>query len=118
MEDGRIADIQITASSEYAPNHGPSNARLNRPAVGGTTGAWTAGAWCANSSDPTPWIQVDFGGVKMVSGVELQGRKDLDQWVKAYKVEYGNDSNTLLTAMPMDHLNQDKSVSHHTTFRT
>ena len=70
MEDRRIPDSQITASSEYDSNHGPTNARLNRPADGSTIGAWSA-----RTNDLLPWIQVDFGAPKMVSGIMMQGRK-------------------------------------------
>ena len=102
MEDSRIADNQITASSEYNSYHA-SNARLNSPSP----------AWFPTTDDLTPWIQVDLGVAKKVSGVVLQGRQDGDQWVTHYKVQYGNGSSTLLmSATPMISQYQDKLVSH------
>ena len=96
MEDRRIPDSRITVSS-FHPCY---NARLNRPADWGTTGAWSAGA-----NNLAQWIQVDLGMAKKVSGVVLQGREDGDQWVTHYKVQYGNGGGTLLDVMNQQ--NQD-----------
>ena len=101
MEDRRIPDSQITASSEYDSNHGPTNARLNRPADGSTTGAWSA-----RTNDLLQWIQVDFGAPKMVSGIMMQGREEEAQWVTRYRVEYKNGGTTWLAVRPMNHLQQ------------
>ena len=35
-----------------------------------------------------PWIQVDFGVLRTISGVVLQGRSDVDHWVTQYKVQH------------------------------
>ena len=94
MEDRRIPDSRITVSSFKPCYYGPTNARLNRPAGWGTTGAWSAG-----SNDFMEWIQVDLGVAKKVSGVVLQGRQELDQWVTRYKVQYGNGGGMLLDVM-------------------
>ena len=107
MEDGRIADSQLSASSVYNGGYGPAYARLNRPAGGGTYGGWSAGV-----SNHAQWIQVHLGVAKMVSGVVLQGSGNINQWVTQYKVQYGNDINTLLTATPVISQYQDKLVSH------
>ena len=111
MQDGSILDRQITASSEHLCYFGPKNARLNHHASVATTGTWSSGSWSVRSLALPQWIQVHLLGVaKAVSGVVLQGRQDLDQWVTAYKVQYGNDSNKLLTATPMISQYQDKLV--------
>ena len=93
MEDGQIQDGQITASSyssgEY---HGPTNARLNRPAYLDDTA--TTGAWSAATSDANQWIQVDLGFFKRITGIILQGRADADKWVTEYKVETSKDALT------------------------
>ncbi|XP_072030010.1 uncharacterized protein [Amphiura filiformis] len=83
MENGRITDSQISASSEHNAFHGAINARLNLPAGGGRTGAWSAGA---NNADQ--WIHVDLHASRLVAGVILQGRAELSQWVTKYKVQY------------------------------
>ena len=93
MEDGRILDSQITASTELTENDrflGATNARLNHSAgYNGTSGSWSAAA-----SNATQWIQVDLGVSKMVSGIVLQGREDEPQWVKTYQVKYSADAVT------------------------
>ena len=86
MKDGSIEDNQITASSEWDSNHGPNNARLDRPAGDGRTGAWRP-----RFNDINPWIQVDFGKLRSVSGIVSQGRSDYDSWVTKYNVQYSND---------------------------
>ncbi|XP_038060527.1 lactadherin-like [Patiria miniata] len=90
MEDGRIPDASITASSMWSnrADHGPTRARLNLQVRGG------AAAWCNDeASDPDPWIQVDFGSNVIITGVITQGRGDGNwrQWVTEFKVAYSND---------------------------
>ena len=90
MEDGRIKDDQITASSEHNHAHGPTNARLNRPAQSGTTGAWSS-----KTNDQNQWIQADLLLHQRVVGVILQGRADnYNQYVTKYKVAYSRDGVT------------------------
>ena len=86
MENRRISDTHITASTEWASNHGASNARLNRPAQAGTTGGWSA-----KTNDLKQWIQADLGSVQSVSGVVMQGRQDYAQWVTMYRVQFSGD---------------------------
>ncbi len=54
MEDGRIADRQITASS-YTGNHFPYFARLHNK-TSRLKNIW--GAWCSNDDDPNRYLQV------------------------------------------------------------
>ena len=93
MEDGRITDSQITASSEFdSPDihpayHGVTNARLNRPPGSGTTGSWSA-----KTNDINQWIQADLKVLTRVTGVMIQGRVEGDQqWVTKFKVQYSDD---------------------------
>ena len=96
MEDGRIEDSHLTASSSKSDDHEPHNARLNhqatRPLGSGRRGAWRA----ADNDHKSPWIQVNLGATKNVSGVVLQGREDSDQWVTKYKVMFGYEDAPLL----------------------
>ena len=94
MEDNRIEDSQLTASSSKFPDnkYGPRNARLNHPTTNGRKGAWRA----HNNDHEHPWIQVNFGVTKIVSGVVLQGREDKGEWVTKYKVMYGYEDAPLL----------------------
>ena len=56
MEDGRILDRQITASSSYSPRHGPQYARLNSQAgAGGWVSAEDYGYYGYQ------WLQIDLG---------------------------------------------------------
>ncbi|XP_072020462.1 uncharacterized protein [Amphiura filiformis] len=86
LEDGQISDAQITASSEWASNHGATNARLNRVAQAGTTGAWSA-----RTNDGNQWIQAAFGRPTRVTGVLIQGRPAHRQWVTKFKVQSSDD---------------------------
>ena len=95
MEDGRIQDSQITASSVYvsasAYAHGAKHARLNHVVAGTIPGAWVAADGNKNVSQ---WIQVDLGVPRLVSGMVVQGRDTHDQWVTKYNVEYSHDGNS------------------------
>ena len=89
MEDGRIKDSQISASSEYSDKHKATNARLNRPNLPGTFGAWAS-----KTNDPNQWIQVDLIVPRLVAGVIAQGRYDHDNRVTKYVVSYSEDGST------------------------
>ncbi|XP_072045785.1 uncharacterized protein [Amphiura filiformis] len=86
VADGRISDDKITASTEWATNHGATNARLNRKAQGGTTGAWSAKA-----NDDKQWIQAELSTSQLVTAVQIQGRPAYQQWVTKYKVQSSTD---------------------------
>ena len=94
MEDNKIADDQITASSEWSSStyHGANNARLNRPSQPGSIGAWCAGGF--NLFNVNEWIQVDLKTPTWITGVRIQVREDLLQWVTSYKVEYSSNMQT------------------------
>ncbi|XP_038060493.1 EGF-like repeat and discoidin I-like domain-containing protein 3 [Patiria miniata] len=89
MEDGRIRDERITASSFWRnlASHAPSRARLNTQGY--------AAAWCNDETtdDISPWIQVHFDGTVTITGLITQGRGDspCDQWVTEYQVTYSED---------------------------
>ena len=109
MEDKKIPDDQITASSVWSGasdprDHGASNARLNRPAQGQTTGSWSA-----LTKDLNQWIQVNFLLPTWVTGVMTQGREGGNQWVTEYKVEYSSDGQNWIFVRSID--NQEETVS-------
>ena len=83
MEDRRILDSQINASSESTDRQA-FKARLDRALS-------AEGSWSAAVNEAYQWIQVDLGVLKRVSGIVLQGRQDLYQWVTKYKVDYSVD---------------------------
>ena len=76
---------------KWDSNHGRTNARLDKPAGGGKTGAWSA-----KSNNVNQWIQVTFLGDTRVTALGIQGRSDLDQWVTSYRVSYSHDGISFL----------------------
>ena len=105
MEDRRISDTQITASSEFDSNHGATNARLNLPAQGSTTGGWSA-----RTNDLNQWIQADLGSVQSVSGVVMQGRNAYPQWVTKYRVQFSGDGKSWSNVVDANGQNVRKQV--------
>ena len=84
LEDGRILDVQLTASSTYpAASCALTNARLHH-----------RGAWCAEHTGEWAevWVQIDLGRVVLLTAIASQGRSDFDQWVTAYSLRFSNDS--------------------------
>ena len=91
MESGAIADWQISASTSYAPSHSAQQARLHFTAGGGKTGGWSVGV-----NDLNQWLQVDLLNKTRVTRIATQGRNaEYSQWVTKYKLQYGEDENTL-----------------------
>ena len=86
MENGQIHDSQITASSQWDVNHGPTNARLNFKAHGRRTGAWSS-----RRNDVNQWLQIDFKYRATITEILTQGRKSYNQWIKTYTVSYSDD---------------------------
>lgn len=84
MENGKISNQSITASSYY-PQYLPWSARLR-------TG--TEKGWYALPNDvPSPWIQVDLGKPIWLKGVATQGKR-FTIFVKTYKLGYSLDKVT------------------------
>jgi len=89
MEDKRILDHQITASSAYVDPqftlHG-YNGRLNYMSMPGDRKSWAP-----QQSDLNQWLQVDFLHKAHVCAIATQGQDELAQWVKTYSLKYSND---------------------------
>ncbi|KAK3745569.1 hypothetical protein QZH41_005738 [Actinostola sp. cb2023] len=83
MQDGRITNSQITASSSYNVHHTPWRARLHYTQA--------AGGWAAGIQAPGQYFQVDLGKVYVISKVATQGRSTFDQWVTKYYLKYSHD---------------------------
>ena len=73
MEDGRIPDSAISASSLFYWGSLPSLVRLNSPF-----------AWVAANNDPQPWVQVDLGKDAMIKKIATKGRRGAYWWVRTY----------------------------------
>ena len=92
LEDRRVPDQLITASSFYNYYCAPWNARLRQRRVGRL-----GGAWCAKRSDRRQWLKVDLGGLTRVSRIATQGRQNSDQWVTSYYVSYSTKGYHFIT---------------------
>ena len=73
MEDGRIPDSAINASSFVGEGSHPRLVRLNSPS-----------AWVAAHNDPKSWLQVDLGKDAMIKKIATQGKSGAHHWVKTY----------------------------------
>ncbi|KAK3739112.1 hypothetical protein QZH41_001600 [Actinostola sp. cb2023] len=85
MEDGRIQDRWISASS-YQVYYEPHQARLHL-----TSSYKGAGVWCASYSSNGQYILIDLGNTKKVSGIATQGMTGIftpDAWVTSYTIRY------------------------------
>ena len=86
LQNYRIKNAAITASSQWDQNHAPWLARLHRSRRGRFMGAWSS-----RRNDYKQWLQVDMGRSMKVTGIATQGRQDADQWVTAYYVYISSD---------------------------
>ena len=85
MVDKSIGDSQITASSVYNDYH-PENARLNGNSH-----------WEGYGGREPYWIQVDFLMSVEISGIQIQGGSDDEEWTKTIEVKYGDTEQSLVS---------------------
>ncbi|XP_015756081.1 PREDICTED: uncharacterized protein LOC107335265 [Acropora digitifera] len=87
MENGKIRDTQISASSEADSNHAAKLGRLNQKPAGKRIGAWAAGI-----PNAYQFLQIDLRIPMKITSVSTQGRNDnTNQWVTRYTIEYSLD---------------------------
>ena len=79
MENGSIADFQITSSTAWT--FPAEKGRLNGRQ-----------AWKAGKKDGYQWIQVDLGEVKFVTKIATQGL--YRQWTTTYNISYSFNGQT------------------------
>ena len=79
IESGNLTGDQLTASSLYK-GFGAANAVLNQE-----------GAWVPAANDHHQWLQINLHRQVFVSGVVIQGRPDIEEWVTRYYVECALD---------------------------
>ncbi|CAB4003226.1 Hypothetical predicted protein, partial [Paramuricea clavata] len=104
LENGRIRDGQISASSNHDSNHRAQNGRLNFIAHNGRTGAWSA-----KVNDVKQWLQVDLEQLIVITGISTQGRADCcNQFVKTYIVSYSNDGAQFQPYKDQNQIKQEK----------
>ena len=87
MEDMKIKDGQITASSTYHL-HKPFYGRLNLVSFYDDP---QRTAWCADEDDKEPYLTVDLREEKTISGVALQGASLADNFVTSFKLCHSQD---------------------------
>ena len=83
LEDGRIQDGAMSASSIWNNGCAAKLGRLNLKARQGY-----AGAWCVKKADALQWLQIDLGTPTTVTKVATQGRQDSSQWITSYSLSY------------------------------
>ena len=92
MEDGSIADNQITASS-YASGVGysrqPWEGRLNYD-------KWSYWAPINPAQDSTPWIQVAFSSAVTITAIQTQGGGFHSAWVTELEIQTGQPLSYIL----------------------
>eukprot|EP00042_Codosiga_hollandica_P059247 m.908496 g.908496 ORF g.908496 m.908496 type:complete len:2276 (+) comp60102_c0_seq5:98-6925(+) len=81
MQDGRLADSKISASSSVDDKHLAHHARLEH-----------GQAWCpASESFADAFLQIAFPSIKLVRGIQTQGATDAPHWVSSYAMESSLD---------------------------
>ena len=80
LEDRRVPDGQLTASTYYNYHLSPWYGRLN--------GIYS---WSVRSNRRGQWFQVNFVELMRIKGVATQGRQNANQWVRSYTVRYSGD---------------------------
>ena len=96
MENKEIKDHQINASSElydvkYFDHYAAANGRMQ------ATMYSRHSAWVVESSGAgtSLWFEVNFIYNTTVKEVMTQGRRNYNQWVKFYQIQYKNETSDL-----------------------
>ena len=89
IEDGSIANNQITASSQWNSDYPGWKGRLNSANE----------FWSKGNNDDTPWIQVAFTSEVIITAIQTQGADDEGSdgkvWVKELHIQTGNSVDSL-----------------------
>ena len=86
MQNKRIPNVRITASSQWNRYHAAFLARLHSTRRGRYIGAWSAA-----SNNRHQWLQINFGRPAKIVRIATQGRQDTNQWVTLYTLSYSMD---------------------------
>ena len=86
MENNKIPNGAVTASSSWGLQHEPWQARLNNIARSGSTGSWST-----RQNAIGQYLQIDLGKERVVNKIATQGRPSYDQWVTSYKLLFSSD---------------------------
>lgn len=83
VEDQRIPNGHMSASSFYNTAYVPRYGRLN-----------SVKSWRARTNNRKQYLQIYLGGLEKITGIETQGQKGIDYWVKKFYVSFSNDGHT------------------------
>ncbi|XP_020631519.1 coagulation factor V-like [Orbicella faveolata] len=86
IQDGRITQSMMSASSFYNRYYGPWSARLQARNHGATRGGWLA-----RVNNNHQFLQIDLGAKSVVKRISTQGRYDANQWVTSYTLSYSQN---------------------------
>lgn len=87
LQNHRLPNSRITASSEWNQFHA---ARLGR--LGQVKRGKYVGAWCTRYNNHLQWFKVDFGRPMKITKVATQGRQDTNQWVTSFYLSSSQDN--------------------------
>lgn len=87
IQDGRITQSMMSASTFYNRYYGPWSARLQARNHGATRGGWIA-----RINNNRQWLQIDLGAKSVVKKIATQGRYDANQWVTSYTLSISNNA--------------------------
>ena len=91
VEDKRVPNPMMRASSYRNYYCRPGSGRLNGRRVGRQ-----GGAWCAKRRNRRQWLQIDFGALTRVTRIATQGKQNSAQWVKSYYLKYSKNGYSFL----------------------
>lgn len=83
LQNGRLKNHLMKASSQWDKFHAPFLGRLHRPRHGKYMGAW-----CAKSNNKYQYLQIDFTRPSKIIKITTQGRQDANQWVTQYYITH------------------------------
>lgn len=87
LQNRRLPDSRITASSVWNHFHA---ARLGR--LGQVKHGRFVGAWSAKHNNHLQWFKCDFGRPMKITKVATQGRQDTNQWVTSFYLSSSQDN--------------------------
>ena len=87
LQNRRLPNSRISASSEWNHFHA---ARLGR--LGQVKHGRFVGAWCARHNNHLQWFKCDFGRPMKITQVATQGRQDTNQWVTSFYLSSSQDN--------------------------
>ncbi|KAG8199486.1 hypothetical protein JTE90_009334 [Oedothorax gibbosus] len=103
LVNGAIGDFQIKTSSDKNENSAGRFVRLNTPQTENNSGGWVAA-----ELDQNQFVQIDFIEHRVLTGVKIQGRDMVPQWVTAFTVSYSSDA--VVWNDMMDYSGENKKI--------